>query len=118
LTWSRQPRGRPAGFPDWPLANRPRRSLIPCFTCFIRSRSGIANSFNRNPAPARRVAMRREYNANMAIACICGEHGLERNANAVPPASNQRHNLCYEMLVRTRWNAAQPLPSSSSTKPS
>src|SRR6266851_1753633 len=36
-----QPRGRPAGLPDRPLANRPRRS---CSACFIRSRSGIANS--------------------------------------------------------------------------
>jgi hypothetical protein len=60
VTWSRPPRGRPAGLPDRPLANRPRRSRFPCFTCFIWSRSGIANSFNRNPAPARRVAMRRK----------------------------------------------------------
>src|SRR6266566_4467879 len=51
LTWSRQPRGRPAGLPDRPLANRPRRSRTPCSPCFIWSRSGIANSYNDNPAP-------------------------------------------------------------------
>ena len=39
-----QPRGRPAGLPDRPLANRPRRSRTPCSPCFIWSRSGIANS--------------------------------------------------------------------------
>ena len=48
LTWSRQPRGRPAGLPDRPLANRPRRCRASCFPCFIWSRSGIGNSFNRN----------------------------------------------------------------------
>src|SRR6266851_3394586 len=37
---------------DRPLANRPRRSRTPCSACFIRSRSGIANSYNDNPAPA------------------------------------------------------------------
>jgi hypothetical protein len=33
LTWSRQPRGRPAGLPDRPRANRPRgsRALFPLF---------------------------------------------------------------------------------------
>jgi hypothetical protein len=39
-----QPRGRPAGLSDLPLANRPRWSRTPCFACFIWSRSGIANS--------------------------------------------------------------------------
>ena len=34
----------PAGLPDW-FKNRPRRSHAPCSACFIRSRSGIANSF-------------------------------------------------------------------------
>jgi hypothetical protein len=48
LTWSRQPRGRPAGLPDRPFANRPRRCRTSCFPCFIWSRSGIGNSFNRN----------------------------------------------------------------------
>jgi hypothetical protein len=43
---------RPAGLPDRPLANRPRRSRTPCSPCFIRSRSGIANSHNIIPAPA------------------------------------------------------------------
>jgi len=36
---------RPAGLPDRPRANRPCRSRAPCSSCFIRSRSGIANSF-------------------------------------------------------------------------
>src|SRR6266436_9315587 len=49
LTWSRQP----AGLPDRPRTNRPRRSRTPCSPCFIWSRSGIANSYNDNPAPAR-----------------------------------------------------------------
>jgi hypothetical protein len=48
LTWSRQPRGRPAGLPDRPFANRPRRCRTSCFPCFIWSRSGIGNSFDRN----------------------------------------------------------------------
>jgi hypothetical protein len=37
-------RGRPAGLPDRPVANRSRRSGTPCSPCFIRSRSGAANS--------------------------------------------------------------------------
>jgi len=43
--WSLQPRGRPAGLPTvaWETAT--------CSTCFIWSRSGIGNSFNRNLAP-------------------------------------------------------------------
>src|SRR5438128_6206166 len=60
LTWSRQPRGRPTGLPDRPLANRPRRSRTPCSPCFIRSRSGIANSHNDNPAPAQAVEVRED----------------------------------------------------------
>jgi hypothetical protein len=52
LMWSRRPRSRPAGLPDRPLGNRPRPSRAPCSTCFIWSRSGIGNSFNRNLAPA------------------------------------------------------------------
>jgi hypothetical protein len=39
-----QPRGRPAGLSDLPLANRPRWSRTPSFACCICSRSGIANS--------------------------------------------------------------------------
>src|ERR1700730_4783057 len=36
-----------------PFANAKRRqSRIPCSPCFIRSRSGIANSYNDNLAPA------------------------------------------------------------------
>src|SRR5438105_14422438 len=38
------------------LANRPCRSGTPCSPCFIRSRSGIANSYNDNPAPAQGTA--------------------------------------------------------------
>jgi hypothetical protein len=41
LTWSRQPRG-------------------PCSPCFIWSRSGIANSYNDNPAPAQGADARRD----------------------------------------------------------
>ena len=39
-----QCRGRPTGLPDRPVANRSRRSRTPCSSCFIRSRSGTANS--------------------------------------------------------------------------
>jgi hypothetical protein len=39
-----EPRGRPAGSPDLPLANRPRRSRTPSFPCFIWSKSGITPS--------------------------------------------------------------------------
>ena len=39
-----QSRGLPAGLPDRPVANRSRRSRTPCSSCFIRSRSGTANS--------------------------------------------------------------------------
>jgi hypothetical protein len=43
--WSLQPRGHLAGLPTvaWETAT--------CSTCFIWSRSGIGNSFNRNLAP-------------------------------------------------------------------
>jgi hypothetical protein len=33
-----------AGLPERLLANRPRRSRAPCSACFIRSRSGVADS--------------------------------------------------------------------------
>jgi hypothetical protein len=39
-----QSRGRPTGLPDRPVANRSRRSRTPCSSCFIRPRSGTANS--------------------------------------------------------------------------
>ena len=44
LCQRQQPRGRLAGLPERPLANRPPRSRAPCSPCFIWSRSGIANS--------------------------------------------------------------------------
>jgi len=41
-------------------SNWPRRSRTPCSTCFIRSRSGIANSYNDNPAPAQDANVRKD----------------------------------------------------------
>ena len=38
----------------------PRRSRTPCSSCFIRSRSGIANSSNDNPAPAQGADARKD----------------------------------------------------------
>lgn len=52
--------GRPAGLPDRPLTNRPRRSRSPCSPCFIRLRLGIGNSFNRNCTRSR-VPMPRRF---------------------------------------------------------
>ena len=49
------------------MANRPRQSRAPCFSCFIRSRSGIAVSI-LTFAPAQRRSMPLVYNVNMAIA--------------------------------------------------
>jgi hypothetical protein len=42
-------------------------SRTPCYPCFIWSRSGIANSYNDNPAPAQGA------NASAAAAAIVGK---------------------------------------------
>jgi hypothetical protein len=66
------------------------KSRTPCSPCFIRSRSGIANSYNDNPA---RSGCRCPYRycVNMAIVgCRYGESrpsaqpGLPRNNRCVP----------------------------------
>src|SRR5580692_1972981 len=49
VTFLRELARRPA---ESVLSGRPCRSLAPCSPCFIWSRSGIRNSFNRNLAPA------------------------------------------------------------------
>ena len=56
----------PAGLPDW-FENRPRRSRAPCSACFIRSRSGIANSFKSQSRTVNECRRRTGYNTNMAI---------------------------------------------------
>jgi hypothetical protein len=80
--WSRQPWGRPAGLPNRPLVNRPRRSA--CSACFIRSRSGIANSYNDTPAPARGDDIRKN------IACVYG------NLMVVIPTDQDRRQRAAE----------------------
>jgi len=67
LTWSRQPRGRPAGLPDRPWQTVRSGPAPPCSPCFIRSRSGVANSYNDNPAPAPGCRCRYRYNTTTAI---------------------------------------------------
>jgi len=52
LTWSRQPRGRPAGLPERPLANRPRRSRTPVPPVLSGRDQASPTPFN-NFAPAR-----------------------------------------------------------------
>jgi len=44
-------------------------SALACSACFIRSRSGIADSFD-NFSPAQKRSIPREYNATMAIAWL------------------------------------------------
>ena len=126
LTWSRQPRGRPAGLPDRPFANRPRRCRTSCFPCFIWSRSGIGNSFNRNctrlrvPMPGR---LQCEYGDCMIIyllnpptsngqqadrETLIGTRGFIRSARSLPNSIEfqgrfARESACADYLSERGW---------------
>src|SRR6266446_8684234 len=86
LTRSRQPRDRPAGLPD-----------RPCYPCFIRSRSGIAGSYNDNPAPAQGADARIDivrlwqfhgcrYGARFAVQ-LPATSGMRQTTDPVAPSS-------------------------------
>ena len=64
-----EPRGRPAGLPDRPLANRLRRSCAPCFPYFISSRSGISSSRSLTRRRHRRFLndMKHEHYGNFGV---------------------------------------------------
>jgi hypothetical protein len=118
LTWSRQPRGRPAGLPDRPLANRPRRCRASCFPCFIWSRSGIGNSFNRNCTRLRVPTPRRlqcEYGDWMIIylssplranrqqadcETLIGTRSFYRSARSFPNSIEFQGSLCERKRMR------------------
>ena len=104
MTWSRQPRGRPAGLPDRPFANRPRRCRPSCFPCFIWSRSGIGNSFNRNCTRLRVPISRR-------LQCEYGDCMIIYLSN--PPRANGQQ-ADRETLIGTRsfYRSARSLPNS------
>jgi hypothetical protein len=64
-----EPRGRPSGLPDRPLASRLRRSRAPCSPCFISSRSGTSSFRSLTRRRHRRFLndMKHEHYGNFAV---------------------------------------------------
>jgi hypothetical protein len=78
------------------FTNRPRRSRSPCFTCFIWSRSGIGNSFNRNCTRSR-MPMQRRLQYEYGDCTIIYVKPAESNGRRVEPRESYWDARCYPL---------------------